>query len=148
MASRKTTSEGLLAARFSITIDGVEIAAFSELLDLTSSIEPDEIEPDTAPTAKKLPGKRNPPTVTLKRGMTKNVELWAWHEAAWVGDASARKNCSLVMFSAEGKPVARFHLENAWPSRVSIAAPKAGGNEAMKETVTLVCDDLQRLTPA
>ena len=60
---------------------------------------------------KKLPGKRTPPTVTLKRGKNKNMEMAAWHELVVLGDvAAARKSCSLTMFNTKGEPVARYHL--------------------------------------
>jgi hypothetical protein len=35
-----STTNGVAAARFSLTIDGVEIAQFSELLRIVSEIEP------------------------------------------------------------------------------------------------------------
>ena len=48
-----------------------------------------------------------------------------------LGDmAAARKSCSLVMFNTKGKPVARYHLENAWPSKIEIGALKAGASRS------------------
>ena len=49
------------------------------------------------------------------------MELWTWHEAVLNGDmAAARKSCSLVMYGPNGKPVARYHLENAWPAKLEV----------------------------
>jgi len=137
-------SKAITAARFSLTIDGVELAAFSELAGLTSEVDV-PFAPEGETILKKLPGKRTPPTVTLKRGMTKNVELWSWHEAALSGGAAAMKNATLVMYDATGKPVARYHLEHAWPSKLEIGALKAGSSEVLYETVTLTAENLQRL---
>ncbi len=36
--------------------------------------------------------------------------------------AAARESCSLVMYNVDGKPVARYHLEDAWPSKIEIGA--------------------------
>jgi hypothetical protein len=51
-------------ARYAVVIDGVEIGRFADAPDL-----------DQTAALKKLPGKRTPPTVTVKRGMTRSVEL-------------------------------------------------------------------------
>jgi phage tail-like protein len=41
------------------------------------------------------------------------------------------------MYNADGKPVARYHLEDAWPSKVEIGALKADSNEVAVESITL-----------
>jgi phage tail-like protein len=144
------TQDALTAARFSITIDGYEIASFSELQGITTSVEVvDFIESsDKEVIIKKLPGKKNPPTLVLKRGKNNSMELWGWHEAVLTGNmAAARKSCSLVMYNVDGKPVARYHLEQAWPSKIEIGALKAGASEVLMETVTMVCEHIQRVAP-
>jgi phage tail-like protein len=94
----------------------------------------------------KLPAKRTPPTVTLERGLTSDTALWAWREAALAGAAGGRKGADLVMFDAEGTPVARYHLEQAWPSKLEIGALEAGASEVLMETVTIVCEKIQRVS--
>ena len=143
-------SDALTAARFSITIDGYEIASFAELLGITTEVEAVELmeSTDKSVVLKKLPGKVKPPTLVLKRGKNSSMELWAWHEAVLNGDiVAARKSCSLVMYSTDGKPVARYHLEHAWPAKLEIGALKAGASEVLMETVTLVCEHIQRVAP-
>jgi len=141
--------EAITAARFSITIDGYEIASFSELQGITTSVEVVDYlsSSDKGLVLKKLPGKRNPPTVVLKRGKNNSMELWGWHEAVLFGNmAQARKSCSLVMYNVEGKPVARYHLENAWPAKIEIGSLKAGASEVLMESVTIVCEHIQRVS--
>ena len=145
-----STQDALTAARFSITIDGSEIATFSELQGITTSVEVvDFIESsDKEVVMKKLPGKRNPPTVVLKRGKNNSMELWAWHESVLQGNmAAARRSCSLVMYNVDGKPTARYHLEDAWPAKIEIGALKAGASEVLMESVTLTCTHIQRVAP-
>jgi phage tail-like protein len=79
--------------------------------------------------------------------MTRNLELAAWHELAMNDWTTARKNATLVMYDATGTPVARYHLENAWPAKLEIGSLSAGASEVLMETVTLVCDHLQRVSP-
>ncbi|MGH7564619.1 MAG: phage tail protein [Gemmatimonadota bacterium] len=121
-------NDALTAARFSITVDGYEIAQFSELVGLNA--------------------RAKPPTVVLKRGKSSSMEMWTWHEAARTSEmAAARKSATLVMYNYDGKPIARYKLTNAWPSKIEIGGLKAGSSEVMMETVTLVCEHIQRVSP-
>jgi hypothetical protein len=118
------------ATSFSLTIDGVEIASFSELTGISQGD----------------PSARMPPTVALKRGKNNSMEIFAWHQSVLEGQpAAARKSCTLVMYAADGTPVARYHLESAWPAKIEIAGLKAGASEVLYETVTVAFDDIQRL---
>ncbi|MPZ84783.1 MAG: phage tail protein [Actinophytocola sp.] len=142
-------NDAITAARFSITIDGYEIASFSELQGITTEVKPVELieSTDKEIILKKLPGKTEPATLVLKRGKNSSMELWAWHEAVLMGDiVAARKSCSLVMYDTAGTPVARYHLEHAWPSKLEIGALKAGASEVLMETVTIVAERIQRVS--
>jgi phage tail-like protein len=142
--------DAITASRFMITIDGYAIAQFSELQGITSLVEPVRYLSSTEKGVvnRALPGTNVPPQVVLKRGKDNSMELWSWHEAVRYGKMDvARKSCSLVMYNSEGKPVARYHMENAWPSKVEVSGMKAGANEVLFETVTLVCEFIQRVAP-
>ncbi|HEY9379038.1 MAG TPA: phage tail protein [Jiangellaceae bacterium] len=149
-ASANAPDAPFAPVRFSLTTDGVPIGQFFDVA-INSEVEPVELmEQDGNRTLlRKLPGKRNPPTITLKRGKNEDRGIFAWHQSLLdPGQAAqARRDCTLTMFDASGTPLARYFLENAWPAKIEIGALKASGNEIMVETVTLVCDDLQRLTP-
>lgn len=142
--------DAITASRFSIVIDGYQIASFSGLIGITTEVEPVELlqSTDTAVVLKKLPGKTKPATITLKRGKNQSMELWLWHEAVLMGDImAARKSCSLVMYATDGTAVARYYMENAWPSKLEVGALKAGASEVLMETVTIVCEHIQRVAP-
>jgi T4-like virus tail tube protein gp19 len=112
-ADARAASPALEPARFSLTIDGYEIAAFSQLAEVA------------------------PGTLVLRRGSTTTSKaLWAWHEAVLMEQAAA-KDAVVVMYDTAGKPVARYHLENAWPSKVEIGALKSDSNEVAIEGITL-----------
>ena len=130
---------------FSITVDGVQVASFSELGKITSEAPSDDF---AGRVLKKLPGKRTPPTVTLARGLTSDLGIFAWHQAVVEGQvAAARKNADLVMFSATGDAVAKYHMENAWPSKLVVEPSKSGSSGVLVETVTFTCDRLVRVAP-
>jgi phage tail-like protein len=142
--------DAITAARFSITVDGYEIASFSELTGITTSIDVVDFRQSTdkGTVVTRNPGQHSVATLTLKRGKTASMELWAWHEAVRNGEiVGARKSCSLVMYGYDGKPVARYYCENAWVSKIEIGALKAGANEMLMETVTIVCEHIQRVAP-
>ena len=140
--------DALTAARFELTVDGHSLAVFSELVGISSAVDIENVRLDTnrKHKLKKLPGKRTPPTVTLKRGMTRNIELAAWHELVILGDVAARKNVTLTMYDVTGDPVVRYNLTNAWPSKLEIGALKAGASSVLMETVTLVAEFIQRVS--
>jgi phage tail-like protein len=143
-------NDALTAARFSITIEGVEIAQFSELVEITSGVDPSSLTLVSAPKrgagARKLPGKRTPPTVTLKRGQTSDLSLFAWHLDS-LSRRAARKDAVLVMYDVQGGPVARYHLENAWPAKIVVDGDKVGATQVLFETVLLVSDGIERVAP-
>jgi T4-like virus tail tube protein gp19 len=84
-----------------LMLDGVEVGRFSELAGMSAT------------------------TVSLKRGKNQSMELHAWHASA------ARKSASLVMYATDGTPVARYHLELAWPAKIEIGGLKAGASEVL-----------------
>jgi phage tail-like protein len=130
--------ERITAARFSITIDGYEIASFSELAGITTEVEPVENSPGRG---------RVRGLVQLSRRLGHDDSLAAWHELVILGDiAAARRTVQLVAYNSAGQPVLRYHLESAWPSRLEIAKFKAGHAEPLMETVTIVCERIQRVS--
>jgi phage tail-like protein len=138
-----------IASRFSLVLDGYEIASFSAMTGLTSGVEPGPfVHSPTGPILKPLPGATKPATITLKGAVTDSKELWAWHEAVLRGDmAQARRDASIVLYSSDGKPVARYHLEHAWPSKLALGALKAGASAVLTETVTIVAERIERVAP-
>jgi phage tail-like protein len=138
------STPGVTASKFSLTIDGVEIAQFSELMGITTEVELAELQ--SGELSKRVP-RRVPPTVTLRRGHTKDMGIFTWHESVVEGQlAAARKSASLTCYGSDGKPVAKYFLENCWPSRIEIGRSKPETGEGLPETVTLRCDRLQRIS--
>jgi len=132
------TDDALMAVRFTLTIDGVEVASFPILGEITSAIRPPmPDDPQPGPTSTGL--------VVLRRPQGRSTELWAWHEAVIMGNMGARRNAEVVAYNGTGMPVARYRLENAWPAKIEIGALKASASEVIMESVTIVCDHIQRV---
>jgi hypothetical protein len=126
-------TDALSAARFELTIDGHSMAVFGELVSISSVAT--------------LGSSQAPPTVVLRRPMTRNIEMAAWHELVSLGDvAAARKSFSLTAFNADGVPVARWHMTDGFPSKLEVGTLKAGASEVLMETVTMTCEFIQRIS--
>jgi phage tail-like protein len=137
------------ASRFGISIDGVQIASFSELQGITTEVDVIEHIESTNEGVRvmKIPGVTRPKgEVKFKMAMGTNLEMNSWLEAAQSGMMDqARKSCSLVMYDAENKPVARFYLENAWPTKCVLNPLRAGGNDVMQQEWSLTFEGIQRV---
>ena len=137
----------LTAARFELTIDGHSVAVFAELQGISSGIDVVDYVPGGDRDLRlRVPKSWAAPTVTLKRGLTRSMEMSAWHEQVLSGNPLlAARDTTIVMYDVQGDPVARWYLENAWPSKVEIGGLKADGGQVLMETVTMTCESLQRI---
>jgi hypothetical protein len=120
----------ITAARFIVSIDGVE-TAFSELSGINSEVESSEyiaVDPQGNIVHTKQYGKTKPPTVTLKRGVDNNGQMWVWHQQVQ---------------DAQGANFQKYVLEGAWLSKLEIGGLKAGDSAVVVETVQIVCDYIE-----
>jgi hypothetical protein len=114
----------LRAARFGISIDGVEVASFTKF---DSMVDPSSAAPSRA--------------MTLSGGIGDTTKLTAWHEAVLVGDiVAARKSCSIVMYDADGSPIKRYHLEQAWPAKYTGVST---GGTLRPEAIVIVYESMR-----
>jgi phage tail-like protein len=141
-----SSTDPVTAARFAIVVDGQQVAAFSELQALTSGYETEDIDVDQKETILTVPTKHRPPSVILKRGLTSDRALWDWHADAIQNGSRAWRDAELVMYDYEGRPVARFTMINAWPSKLEVDTLSSGGQAVAMETLTLACERLERVS--
>ena len=134
---------------FAIEIGGVEIAQFQEVSGISSELDVIELKENTADgklVIHKAPGAIKPPTLTLKRAKNSSKALWDWHEAMVLGNvASGRKEGSIVLKSYDGTEVARYNFKGAWISKLEVGTLKAGANEVLPETATIVTEAIERV---
>jgi phage tail-like protein len=137
-------TDALANYTFSIEIGGVEIAQFQEVSGLTSEMDVIELKENTADgklVIHKTPGAVKPPTITLKRAKNSSKDLWTWHEAMLLGNVSeGRKEGSIVLKSFDGTEVGRYNFKGAWVSKLEVGTLKAGANEVLPETATIVTE--------
>jgi phage tail-like protein len=141
--ARTVRSDATTTVFFGLEVDSVLQAAFSDLA-LVSEIKPVEVTEGTGDTV--ILGQRIRPHVALKRRQNDDMRLFAWHESVVDGPIpAARKDCTITVFDASGAPLARYHLEKAWPFRIEVGPLTASPSEDLLETVTLICDNVRRV---
>lgn len=142
--------DALGAQYFKVEVGGVSIASFQEVSGITSEVEVIELKANAAdgkPILRKMIGAKKPPTITLKRAADASNDLWDWHKAALEGRImDARKDGSIVQFDFVFGEVARYNFYDAWISKFEATGMKAGDNSPAVESVTIVCERLERIT--
>jgi phage tail-like protein len=86
--------------------------------------------------------------VTMKRGMTANLELWDWFNLM-LTDQSLRANAEVVIFAADGKTErARFLLSRCLPVKLKSPALSAKDGAVAIEEFQLAYEKLTLKKPA
>lgn len=138
----------LVGFHFMLEIQGAVTGYFTEVSGIGSESEIAEqkvVNDKGVQVVLKVPGRLKWGDVTLKRGLTSNLEIWNWRKMIEDGNVKgARKNGSIVMYDQSLKPVAQWDFKNAWPSKVSGPSPKADSNELTVEELTIVHEYIVR----
>ncbi len=133
--------------RFKVVIDSIQSAAFSEATIPDSSTDVvDYREGTDAPFQKKLSGLTKFGNITLKKGLTDNLDLYNWRkQIEGKGAVGARKNLSLILIDEEGNDKAQWDIVEAWPTKYDPSDFNAKGNEVLIETLELVHEGVTRV---
>ncbi|MDF3290593.1 MULTISPECIES: phage tail protein [Streptomyces] len=138
--------DALTSHNFGLQIDGVMVEYLQSVEGL--SIEQDVIEYQQVsaagkPVVKKLPGVKKAGQCTVVRGATQSASFSQWINQSIAGNmGAARKNASIIFMDYMNNPVKRYHLRNAWCSKVDASSAKAGEASALTETVTITFEEL------
>ncbi|HEY7066775.1 MAG TPA: phage tail protein [Chloroflexota bacterium] len=99
--------------------DPVCNAAFAECEGLEMSIEPKVVR-EGGDNARQthLIGPASYGTLTLRRGMTDNLDLWTWFAAAAQPGRAPTAQGQVTLWAADGTPRLTFALENCLPVRL------------------------------
>ena len=141
----------LVAFKFGLEIEGKLSGFFTTVSGVGSESEVVEhkiTNPDTGETIiQKIPGRLTWTEVTLKRGVTSNIDVWAWRQSVVEGKIDdARTNCSIIAYNQANEEIARWNFENAWPSKVTGPDMDSGGTDYMVEEMTIVHEGMWRVT--
>ena len=140
----------LVGFHFAIDIQGVIKGFFTECSGLGSEhevIEHKVVTEQGMEVVKKIPGRMKWEDITLKRGITSNMDVWNWRKEVEDGNVDkARRDGSVIMFDQQLKEVARWNFERAWPVKVSGPSPKADSNEIGIEEMVITYEYIERVS--
>ena len=143
-----TREDPLVGFNFMIDIGGKITGYFTEVSGLGSeseAIESKVVNEKGVEVVLKIPGRLKWGDITLKRGITTNMDMWDWRQLVVDGKVKdARSNASIVMFDREGSEAARWDIINAWPLKISGPSPKADSNEIGIEELTIAHEKIER----
>ncbi len=148
----------IIAQNFFLEIDG-------EVVTMLSSVSGLDIEMDVATMqqvgkdgkssiVKTLGGRNKPPDLSLVRMAATDAtqdKMWGWFKdieskGILLSDrTNNRKNGSIVLYDSTHAEVARFNFQNGWPSKIATDQLSVESNDPVKETITLVCERLERV---
>lgn len=138
----------ILGFHFAVDVQNTVVGYFTEVSGLGSEheiVEHKVINESGIEVVMKIPGRLKWESITLKRGITSNMDIWTWRKQVEDGDVDgARKNGSIVMYDQTLTEVARWNFENAWPSKVTGPTPKADSNEIGIEEMTIDHEGIER----
>src|SRR5258708_7146400 len=124
------SGDPLIGFHFAIEVQGIINGFFTECSGLGSETEvvDHKIVKDGKQIVRKIPGRLKWGDITLKRGVTKNLDFWDWRKMVEDGKVSqARKNGSILMYDQELTEVARWNFVAGWPSKISGPSVKSDG---------------------
>jgi len=104
----------LVGFHFGIELQGVIAGYFTECSGIGSEnevIEHKVVDNSGREYIHKIPGRLKWENVTLKRGLTSDLQFWEWRDQIVQGQVeSARKNGSIIIFDQQFSEVARWNF--------------------------------------
>jgi phage tail-like protein len=138
----------LIGFKYSLDIGGKVTGYFTECNGLNieyEAVELKAVNEKGVPVIIQQPGRIKYTDITLKRGITSNLEIWDWRSEIEEGNVdSARVSGTITLRAEDGTPVSLWHFENGWPSEVSGPQVKSDSNEYGVEELTIVHEKLYR----
>ena len=146
----RSMADPLVGFHFMVEIKSQFTGAFRECSGLGSEneiVEYPSADEKGVTVLLKVPGKLKWENITLKRGITDNMDLWTWRKLVEDGKVEeARQNGSIVMFDQANTPKARWDFVNAWPAKLSGPQLNASNNEIAVEELVIAHEGIQRVS--
>ena len=128
---------------FLVEIEGTVTAGFSECTGLSSEVEIIEYRESGHFGVRKLPGLTKFGNITLKRGVTKSLDLYNWHRDVLHGQTD-RKTGVIILLDDARAQVARWVFREAFPQKYEGPRFNAKASEVAIETFVICCESLER----
>ena len=153
-ASSARVADPVIDGYYQLTVAGTSLGYFSEVYNMgseTELVDQKGVRPQGKSHLLKVPGATRILNVTLKRGITSDMEVADWRKAVQDGDiAKARKDAVITQFDQKGVVIAVWHLKAAWPCKlinnpIEDATATGSANNLGIEAVTLTAEEIIRV---
>jgi len=144
------STDPLAGFHFSIEVQGKIKGYFTECSGLGSEheiIEHKVVNQRGKEVIQKIPGRIKYLDITLKRGITSEMDAWKWRKMVEDGNVDgARSNGTITMYNQELKPVAQWTFERAWPVKVTGPQLQTNSSNFGIEEMVLTHEGLERVS--
>ncbi len=123
---------------FLVTWDKAELH-FQEVSGLDAETQPLEYRTGNSPvfSAVKMPGMMKSANITMKKGVfVRDNAIFDWFAEIKMNTIK-RKKVTISLLDEGGKPVMVWHINNAFPVKITSTDLKAEGNEVAVETLEI-----------
>jgi len=148
MPARAT--DPLVGFHFKLDVSGKVTGFFTEVSGIgseTEVIEHKVVNESAIDFVQKIPGRLKWGDITLKRGITAQMDAWQWRAMVEKGDIQgARANATITAFDQSYNPVAVWEITNAWPSKISGPSLQSDSNAFTVEEMTLCHEGINRIS--
>ena len=141
-------ADPISAFSFALEIQGVAEAIFREASGFGSESQIVEFKqqgPKGQTFIHKIPGTMKWQNISLKRGITGNLELWKWRQQGIDGQGEkARLDGAIVGYDEDGTEKIRYNFRRGWPSKWDASGLNAAGNDPIIESIEITHEGLER----
>ncbi|MGX7681852.1 phage tail protein [Jatrophihabitans sp. DSM 45814] len=150
-------TDPIVARNFFLEIDG-EATVLSGVSGLDMEVEVVTIQQQgkdgKSQSVKTLGQTNKAPDISITRMApmdAANDPIWKWFKAVrdtgFTGAKreSNRKNGSIVLYDTAHTEIGRYNFFNGWPSKIGTDALSTDSNDAVKETITLTIERIDRI---
>lgn len=142
------SQDPVISFHFALDVQGVVKGYFTECSGIGSEhevIEHKVVSEKGIPFVMKMPGRLKWENITLKRGITDNMDVWKWRNSVEKGEVEKnRMNGTITMLDHDFNPVAEWTFVRAWPVKISGPTPKADSNEIGIEEMVIAHEGIER----
>ena len=134
---------------FQVTVNGVSDdgtavkGSFTEASGLEVEISPIEYRNGSEDiTVRKIPGLKKFTNITLKKGITGDLEFWNWILDAMNGQVN-RTSGSIMLLDENRQEVMRWNFTRGWPCKHTGPGLNAANNEIAMDTLEICHEGLE-----
>ncbi len=143
------SGDPMIGAHFEVSV-GAVTGYFTEVSGLGSESEVVDhkimAKGAKEPIIRKIPGRLKWGDITLKRGITKNMDFYKWRQQVEQGKVdAARLDGTVIMYDQNLTPVASWEFYKAWPSKISGPQLTSDSNAVGVEELVIVHEGIKRL---